>query len=345
MAATDDGVPKGILLLNLGTPDSPKVRDVRRFLAEFLTDPLVIELPAPLRFLLVHGVILPFRPKRSAAAYEKIWTDRGSPLRYHGEDLAAKVEQQTGRKTAIGMRYGNPSVASALESLTAAGVRAVHVVPLFPQYSEAAWVTVVETTKTAAQDLQLELEIEEPFFEHPGFLDASAALFREHTADFVPDRVLMSFHGLPETHIHRTDRSEEGRCLTDPSCCAAIEARNEYCYRAQCYATARGLASRLNLEEGAYDITFQSRLGRRPWIKPFTDERVRALARSGCKRLAVICPSFVADCLETTEEIGMAARASFIEHGGEELTLVPCLNSDDRWVEAVASMVEEPVRA
>ena len=344
MAATD-GARKGILLLNLGTPDSPEVPDVRRFLAEFLTDPLVIELPAPLRFLLVHGVILPFRPKKSAAAYKKIWTERGSPLRYHGDDLAAMVEQQTGRKTAIGMRYGNPSVASALDKLTDSGVRTAHVVPLFPQYSEAAWVTVVEAAKTAARERQVELEIVAPFFEHPGFLDAFATLFREHTADLAPDRVLMSFHGLPVTHLRRTDRSPGGRCLTDPSCCDAIDARNEYCYRAQCFATARGLANRLHLEKGSYDVTFQSRLGRRPWIKPFTDEQIRALAQSGSKRLAVICPSFVADCLETTEEIGMAARASFIEHGGEELTLVPCLNSEDSWVDAVVSMVEEPVRA
>jgi ferrochelatase len=223
--------------------------------------------------------------------------------------------------------------------LIADGVRRVQVVPLFPQFSEAAWQTVVDATTLAAKGRPIELTVLPPFYGDPAFLDALAAQVRSHTTGFDPDRVLLSFHGLPESHIRRCDDSPNGRCLADPSCCDEIDAGNARCYRAQCFATARGIAERLGLPAGGWEVCFQSRLGRSAWIQPFTDDRVKTLAAEGCKRLAVVCPAFVADCLETTEEIGMGVRDMFRDLGGEELRLVPSLNSGEGWVKALAGML------
>ena len=332
---------RGILLVNLGTPDSPAVADVRRYLHEFLSDPLVIDLPAPLRFLLVRGLILPFRPKRAAAAYEKIWTDRGSPLRFHGEDLAVEVARVSGRPAALGMRYGNPSIAAALNQLAAAGATTVQAVPLFPQYSESAWETAAQVITKAAAERRLRLAILPPFYATEEFLLTLATHVEEQTAEFAADHYLMSFHGLPERHMRRTDQSREGHCLTRPDCCDALVAANQKCYRAQCYRTARELGRRLDLPEDRFSVSFQSRLGRTPWIQPFTDERIPELAKSGCRRLAVLCPAFVADCLETLEEVAIRERASFLASGGEELLLVKALNSDPRWARAIVAMLEQ----
>lgn len=337
-------MPTGVLLLNLGTPDSPSVRDVRRYLAEFLADPLVIDLPTPLRRALLHGIILRTRPARAAAAYRAIWTERGSPLRFHGDDLAAGLREQLGTEVAaveLAMRYGQPSIGAALERLRARGIDDVVAVPLFPQYSMAAWKSAAQAVFSAAARLRNlpRLSFVPPFYDHPAFLDAVAAVAQPVLVAMRPDKVLFSFHGLPEAHCRRSDDSPHAaHCLRSADCCEPIVHANRFCYRAQCVRTARGLADRLGLGEGEHETSFQSRLSRR-WIRPFSDARIRAMPAEGARRIAVLCPSFVADCLETLEEIGLRATEDFRRAGGDELRLVPCVNADASWVSGLARIV------
>lgn len=336
----------GALLVNLGTPDAPTTPAVRRYLREFLSDPRVIDLAPIARTLLLYGVILPFRPKKSAAAYRKIWTERGSPLLFHTQDLAAAVAERLGPQwhVAMAMRYGNPGLDPALDSLQRAGVDRIVVLPLYPQYASSSTGSSLERLYTLAGAMTVTppLQTVPDFYDHPGFLDAAAAVARPHLAEFRPDHVLMSFHGLPERQIRATDLGRP-HCLETADCCDAIASANRSCYRAQSYATARLLAQRLELTADTTSVAFQSRLGRTPWIKPWTDKALVELAQRGVRRLAVMCPSFVADCLETLEEIGIRADATFRAAGGEALTLVPCVNSDPRWVEAVAQMLRAAV--
>jgi len=329
----------GLLLINLGTPDEPTTPAVRRYLREFLSDPRVIDINAVGRSLLLNLVILPFRPKRSAHAYQAIWDpERGSPLMYHSRDLAAGVAAALGESwhVELAMRYGNPSIPAALAALDAAAVERIVVLPLFPQYASSSTGTAVaRVLGLAARATNVPaLDVIPAFHADPGFLDAFAAVARPHVADV--DHVLFSFHGLPEHHMAASDRSGT-HCLRD-GCCDELGAINRDCYRAQCYATTRALAARLELPPDRHSVAFQSRLGRRPWIKPYTDLVLPELAKRGVKRVAVICPAFVADCLETVEEIGIRARDLFRGAGGTELTLVPSLNATTPWVAAVAAL-------
>lgn len=335
----------GVLLVNTGTPDSPAVADVRRYLGEFLMDPRMLVMPTAARWLLVHGIILRTRPKKSAHAYASIWTERGSPLLAHANDLAAGLRRELGDAVAgvsVGMRYGSPSVARALADFSAAGVDEIVVVPLFPQYSAAAWASVFDAVAAAAARLPVvpALHIVPPFHAEPGFLDAAAAVARPHLANFRADRVLFSFHSLPESHVHAQDRS--GKCLRG-DCCAVLGPANAACYRAQCFATARALAQRLALPADRWEVAFQSRFTKK-WVQPFTDQRIEALAKGGTRRLAVLCPAFVADCLETIEELGIRGRDAFVAAGGEELRTVPCVNASPEWITGLAGIVRQHLR-
>jgi ferrochelatase len=333
----------GLLLLNLGTPDEPSAGAVRRYLAEFLSDERVIDINPVGRWLLLHAVILRTRPAKSAHAYKQIWTERGSPLLFHSQDLAAAVQAKLGAdwKVALGMRYGNPSIASALAELTAARVERVVVLPLFPQYASSSTGSALERVYAiaAAANNVPPLEVVPPFFGDAGFLAAFTAVGRETLDDFRPDRVLFSFHGLPERHMRQGDPTG-AHCLASDTCCDTLTDVNRDCYRAQSYATARSLAASLALTI-PWSVSFQSRLGRTPWIKPYTDIVLDELARAGSKRLAVFCPAFVADCLETLEEIGLRARAQFTAAGGEDLRLVPSLNATPKWVDAVTDLARK----
>jgi ferrochelatase len=346
--------PVGVLLVNLGTPDSPAVSDVRRYLREFLSDPRVLDIPAPGRALLLNLVILPFRPARSAAAYKMIWgqggKEAGSPLLAHSLRLTEGVRGAlgSGYVVELAMRYGAPSIPDALARLAAAQPRQIVVLPLFPQYSAAATGSAVERvydvlgtawnvtpTRTVGA-----------FFDDPGFIDAFAAVARRHLDPFRADYVLFSYHGLPERHVRKSDPTGQ-HCLQSPTCCDAIVSANRYCYRAHCFATTRALAARLGLAQHGsgggvpHAVSFQSRLGRTPWLRPYTDLLLPELARAGKKRLAVLCPAFVADCLETLEEIGIRAREQWRSLGGEELLLVPSLNAEPSWVQTVARLVRD----
>jgi ferrochelatase len=334
--------PVGVLLVNLGTPEAPRPREVRRYLREFLSDPRVIDIPALPRWLLLNAVILPTRPRASAAAYAKIWTPEGSPLLVHGRALRTAVAAELGDGFAVelAMRYGEPSLRDGLASLHAADVSEILMLPLFPQYSEAANGSVLARVRELTQPAAGRPPVRalDAFYADPGFVSAWAAIARLELDAFGPEHILFSYHGLPERQVRAADPS--GRhCLASESCCDAIGPANRGCYRAQCFATTRALAQALELPHAAHTTSFQSRLGRTPWIRPYTDCVLQDLAARGVRRLAVLCPAFVADCLETLEEIGIRARAQWQELGGEELHLVPSLNAHPLWVSAVAQMI------
>lgn len=332
----------GVLLVNLGTPDSPEVSAVRRYLAEFLSDPRVIDINPLARWLLLNLVILRFRPAKSAEAYRTIWTDRGSPLLFHGLDLLESVRARLGElEIELAMRYGNPSIRSGLAGLKAKGCDALVVFPLYPHYAASSTGSTIEKVYEEVKGLWNTpyLTMMPPFYDDAGFIGAFAEVGRAVMAELQPDHVLFSYHGLPERHMKKSDESGGRHCLVSPGCCDEIVPANRNCYRAQCFATTRALVAALGLEPGQYSVAFQSRLGRDPWIKPYTDEVLVELPKRGVKRLAVFCPAFVADCLETIEEIGIRAKESFLEAGGEELRLVPSLNASPRWADAVAEML------
>jgi ferrochelatase len=331
----------GVLLSQLGTPASPSTRDVRRYLREFLSDPRVIDLPAPARWLLVNGVIAPFRAPRSAHAYRAIWRPEGSPLRIHTLALAAELSQALGAGFAVevGMRYGTPSIPQALDRLADAGAKRIVALALYPQHAESSRGTALALVEAWAAERSPapELRVLPPFFAEAGFVNAVAAAARPVLASLRPDHVLMSYHSLPERHVLAADPSQE-RCLARPDCCVQPGA-SDFCYRAQCLATSRAVAAALGLAPERVSTSFQSRLGRARWIGPSTDDLLVSLAGRGVRRLAVLCPSFVADCLETLEEIGLRARSRWLELHGEAFALAPCVNASAPFVEFLAAQV------
>ena len=335
-----------LVLLNLGTPDAPRAPEVRRYLRQFLMDPYVIDIPGVLRWLLVHGIILRFRPKKSAEAYQKIWTDRGSPLLFHLLDLVDGVQKELdqtepGQWVVIpAMRYGSPSIDSALQKVKNLGITEVKVAPLYPQYSLAATQSSVAETQEAVKRVAPELQVQflPAFYNQKLFIDAFVEVAREDLASYAFDHILFSFHGLPERQVKKTDLTGT-HCLASEGCCERITQANQNCYRAQCFATARAMAQELGLKSEQYSVCFQSRLGRDPWIKPYTDQLYQDLPKKGVKRVAVICPAFVSDCLETLEEIRIRGREDFLHHGGEDLRLVGSLNARPGWARALTRIV------
>jgi protoporphyrin/coproporphyrin ferrochelatase len=341
----------GLLLCNLGTPDEPTPTAVRRYLRQFLSDPRVIDINPVGRWLLLNLIILPFRPRKSAHAYKKIWTERGSPLRWHSDDLLAAVRERLGPEWVVelGMRYQRPSLESALGKLRAAGADRVVVLPLYPQYAASTTgSTVAEVFRLAALPwAPPTLSFAGVFYDEPSFIEALAIQGEPILNAEKPDHVLMSFHGLPERHLRKSEADAGGssacHCLATPHCCDRVAHDNRNCYRAQCFATARALAARLALADGSWSVSFQSRLGRTRWIHPYTDAVIRQLAAQGKKRLVVFCPAFTADCLETLEELGIRGKEQFIAEGGERLTLVPSLNATPAWADAVVGLARRAV--
>jgi len=336
--------PLGVLLVNLGSPEAPTPRAVRRYLREFLGDPRVLDIPAVPRRLLLEGAILPTRPRASAAAYAKVWTPEGSPLLVYGRALRDALANRLGGAFVVelAMRYGTPAIPAAFDRLAKADCRSIVVLPLFPQYSSAATGSAIEAVYRAAGKLwnTPPLDVIDSFYDDPGFIAALAAVAREVPDEHRPDHLLLSYHGLPERQIRKSDTTGS-HCFASTGCCDAIGPANRFCYRAQCVATSRGLARALGVRDQDWTISFQSRLGRTPWIRPYTDEILPFLRNRGVRRLAVMCPSFVADCLETLEEIGIRGREQWLSLGGDELVLIPCLNAHPAWVEAVAGWVEQ----
>jgi protoporphyrin/coproporphyrin ferrochelatase len=335
----------GVLLVNLGTPDSPTPADVGRYLREFLMDRFVIDIPAPLRWLLVNVIVVPRRKYHSAHAYQKIQLSEGSPLLVHTGTLAKEVSARLARSkeeyiVEYAMRYGNPSIKSALEKLTFAGVSQIIALPLYPQYAESSYETAVVETRRRAKELDCEplLTFVPPFYDRPEFVNAWAERIRESVNAETTDHLIFSFHGVPVRHLARFH--SDGRPAA-AECCTEITSTNPNCYRAQCFASARAIAAQLELNPDDYTVSFQSRLGRAEWIGPETVEVLKGLASRGERRVAVACPAFVADCLETLEEIRIRSRETFIQAGGEELQLIPSLNSDSAWVDAIVKWILE----
>ncbi len=316
---------RGLLLINLGTPAAPTTAAVQRYLREFLSDPRVMDMHPVLRWLVLNAVILPRRPQRTAALYRKIWTAEGTPLLVHGRALAEKLTARLGSNVRVhlAMRYGQPSIASALQQFRDEGIAHITIFPLFPHYATSSWGSAVANVYEEAARVwnTPAITVISPYYDHPAYIRALCAVAQPVLEKFRPDQLLISFHGIPERHIRK---SGEG---------------SAFCYKTQCVATAEGLAQQLGWPKERYHISFQSRLGRDPWIQPFTDHVIPQLAAAGVRRLAVACPSFVADCLETLEEIGMTAREQFCRAGGEDLTLIPALNSHDVWVDAVERII------
>lgn len=344
-----EGHRTGILLINLGTPSEPTVPAVRRYLREFLQDPRVIDIPWLSRWILVNLVVAPFRAPKSCAAYQKVWLKDGSPLAVYGEQLRAAIQEKLpDMPVELGMRYGQPSIRSAMDKLTQRGCSHIIAVPLYPQYASSS-------TGTALEQLYAEcgrsfatpyLTVVPPFYAEPGYIDAFAAIGRPRLAAFAPDHVLFSFHGLPERQIRKADATGT-HCLASADCCERADVqRGANCYRAQCHRTATLLAQALDLPKDKWTMTFQSRLGRTKWIEPYTDKVMPELLAKGVRRLAVYSPAFVADCLETLEELGIRAREEFIAAGGEDLLLIPSLNAEPVWVDALTQLiVRAPTKA
>jgi protoporphyrin/coproporphyrin ferrochelatase len=329
----------GVLLINLGSPASPSVRDVRRYLNEFLMDRHVLDVPAPIRRLIVSLFILPTRPKRSAHAYEQVWQKPdqygyGSPLLQNGAALRDQLAPLVNAPVKLAMRYGEPSIASGIEALRQQGVQRLLVAPLYPQYADSTTTTAFEAARQVAGTMTL-LELA-PFYAEADYISALADVTRRSLPNEF-DLLLMSFHGLPERHMTKADPTGS-HCLRGDACCETPSAAHATCYRHQTRVTSSLLAQALGLPRDRWSISYQSRLGRLPWLAPYTDATLRELPGRGIKKLAVVCPAFVADNLETLEEIDITGRRTFMEAGGESLTLVPCLNADPAWVTTLATL-------
>ena len=328
---------KGVLLVNLGSPDSTSTGDVRRYLNEFLMDGRVIDTPWLLRRFIV-GMILINRPKQSAHAYQTIWMPEGSPLVVTSRNVQKKLQERVNAPVELAMRYQNPSIPNAIRNLRGRGVDELFLIPLFPHYAMASYESAVERVKEVAAKIapQMRIKVEPPYFDAPDYiaaLAASAAEFLEK--DY--DHLLFSFHGIPERHIKKSDPTG-CHCLVTPNCCETPSPAHATCYRAQCYKTAALLTQKAGVPAGKWSVSFQSRLGKDPWLKPYTDYELARLPNEGKKRMLVICPAFVSDCLETIEEIGMRGCEQFMAGNGKEFTRIPCLNEHPAWIDALEKM-------
>jgi ferrochelatase len=334
----------GILLINLGTPDSPSTQDVRIYLRELLSCERVIDINPLARWFVLNLLILPFRPRKSAKAYKKIWMDEGSPLLVFSEKLKTALLEEFAEKDIpieLGMQCRKPSLKTAIGKLRGQNCDQIIVLPLYPQYASSSYGAAIEDLyKVILNDWNMPyLRIIQPFFSDSRFIDAWAKIGLPYIGK-KPDHVLFSFHGLPLRHLKKSDYTGKW-CQNDYSCCKELIDENRNCYSAQCYQTAKLLAKSLKIEEENWSVSFQSRLGRDEWVKPYTDPYLKELAEKGMKRVVVFCPSFVADCLETIEEIGISSAEYFKEYGGEELILVPSLNNHPEWVRALTSIIRQ----
>ncbi len=331
----------GVLLTNLGSPASPDVKDIRAYLKQFLMDPYVIDLPWLLRAFFVYGVIIPFRPKSTSKAYQAIWQEAGSPLLINSQNLLHKVSQRLSIPIELGMRYGQPSIeASILALVNTYHIDSLYVIPLYPHYAMSTVTTTVEEVKRiiASRRLKVKVDFHSPFYDDQAYIKALAQVARPFLEDDF-DHLLFSYHGLPEHHLKKADPTR-AHCLLKEHCCAQPNLAHKTCYRFHIRRTTFELARILDLPSHKYSLAFQSRLGRAKWLTPYTDHVLRELPRKGVKRLRVICPAFVADCLETLEEMGLRGKEIFLNAGGQEYTLIPCLNDEEPFVETLVRWIK-----
>ena len=340
-------MPKqGVLLVNLGSPASTAVPDVRRYLREFLMDPRVIDAPYLVRFALVNGIIAPFRARKSAEAYRKIWTHEGSPLISISQRLAAELQEELGIHVGLAMRYQKPGIAEAIQQLSIAGVRRLLVIPLFPHYAMSSYESAMVKVSQVAAEIApwIALQVAPPYFDHPRYIEALVATagpyLKPPHEQLSDEHLLFSFHGVPERHILKADPSG-CHCLKVQNCCEKPSPAHGTCYRRQCIATVSAFAAAAGLIPGSYSYSFQSRLGKDKWLEPSTQDQLVRLAHSGVRKLTAICPAFTVDCLETIEEIGIRGKETFLAEGGAGFSLIPCLNDHPVWVKSLAALAHE----
>lgn len=333
---------RGIVLMNLGSPDSTAVKDVKRYLDEFLMDERVIDKPWLLRTLLVRGIIVPFRAPKSAKAYSSIWTKEGSPLIVISKQLQAALQQQVPEPVVIAMRYGNPTPMAAFNELVAShpDLEEVIAVPLYPHYAMSSFETAVEAAKEAYKKggYSFKLKFVDPFYNDAQYIDALAQSIQPFIQKNY-DQILFSYHGIPERHVTKCDPTGK-HCLKVANCCEVPSAAHSFCYRHQCWTTTNLVADKLGIPKEKRGFSFQSRLGRDPWLKPYTAVRLAELPKEGVKKILVVCPAFVSDCLETIEEMGEEGREIFLHAGGESFDLIPCLNVHPAWVAALKNLIQ-----
>lgn len=332
----------GVLIVNLGTPDSPAVPDVRKYLREFLMDGRVIDISYVSRFLLVNGIIAPFRAPKSAKIYKQLWTETGSPLKYYGQIVEKELQKQLGDEYVVklAMRYQSPSIDAGLNEFQKLGLTDIVVVPFFPQYASASTGSVYEKVMDIVKSWEVipAIRFVNRFLEHPKFIEGFAQIARKYMAAYDYDHFLFSYHGLPQSQIRKGDITKT--VCQFGECCGTFHALNQHCYRAQCFQTTRLLVKALGIPEGKYTTCFQSRLGSDPWIKPYTDDIIKELPGKGIKSVLAFSPAFVADCLETTIEVGVEYKELFEQAGGGHWQLVESLNDSPIWIETLVDLVK-----
>jgi ferrochelatase len=333
---------KGVLLVNLGSPDSPNPKDVKKYLGEFLMDERVIDVPIWFRLFLVKGIILNTRPKKSAEAYQKIWWKEGSPLIVLSERLRKKVDAFTSVPVALAMRYGKLSIKDGLQELHNQGVTDVLIIPLYPQFAMATTETILVLAEKIRQEQFPKMSFTNvpAFYNHPDYIKVLAESIKEGLEGIDYEHLLFSYHGVPERHIRKSDITQS-HCKINGECCNTPSKAHQYCYRHQCFETTKLVTSYLNLSEGTYSTSFQSRLGVDPWLQPYTDRTIDKMGKEGTRKMAIVTPAFVSDCLETLEEIAMEGEEIFHEVGGKEFHVIPCINDRDAWVKTLARWVDQ----
>ena len=333
---------KGVILVNLGSPKSTLVKDVKAYLDEFLMDKFVIDMPYLLRAFIVKGIILNTRPKKSAKAYQRIWTKEGSPLIVLSKKLQNKVQKNVDIPVGLAMRYGQPSIKSSLKYFHQKEINDVLLIPMYPQYAMATTKTIEELSKTLIKKYfpEVKLTFLPPFYNDENYIKALATSLENSLQTFNPDYILFSYHGVPERHIYKTDVTKS-HCKIDGLCCHTPSEAHKFCYRHQCLQTTKNIANALNLKEDTYSNSFQSRLGTDKWLQPYTDKTIIELAQKGIKKLAIITPAFVTDCLETLEEIAIEGAHLFKENGGEDFLTIPCLNDNDQWSMTISQWIND----
>jgi ferrochelatase len=331
----------GILLMNLGSPERAKTKDVKKYLDEFLMDGRVIDVPYLLRLLLVRGLITPRRAPKSAEAYQTIWTDKGSPLIVFTEDLKNALQQNFDEPVEIAMRYGSPSPQQGFDNLLkrVPDLEEVIAVPLYPHYAMSSYETAVEHAKETytKNKYPFTLKFVAPYYNNEDYINALAESIRPYLNETY-DQLLFSYHGVPGRHIRKSDTTGN-HCLKTADCCTVDSPAHKTCYRHQCFTTTKLVTEKLGIAKEKYSISFQSRLGK-GWLEPFTDIRLEEMPKEGIKKLLIVCPAFVSDCLETLEEIAMRGKETFMHAGGETYTMIPCMNTQEKWVEALGKIIK-----
>jgi len=332
-----------ILLVNLGSPESPTTRHLKPYLNEFLMDERVIDIPLFWRTVLVKGIIVPFRAPKSAAKYKTIWTSEGSPLVSHTKKQCGLLQQRVDSPVYYSMRYGSPATAEVLEQIHAEnpGLEKIILFPLYPHYAMSSYETAVEQVKELhrSKNYSSTLDIVPPFYEHNDYIQALSDSIRPYL-DQEYDHILFSYHGIPERHVKKTDCTGN-HCLQSSNCCDTPSPAHQFCYRHQIITTTNKVAEQLGLPSNKFSYSFQSRLGRDPWLQPYTAQQLKLFPEKGIKKLLIVCPAFVSDCLETLEEIAVEGKQEFLQHGGEELTMIPALNENQKWIDCMQVLIRQ----